>query len=100
MENEFINSIDKLIERDLNKLEVEINLYRTEEAIWTIDQEIKNSAGNLCLHLCGNLQYYFGTVLGNTGYVRNRDLEFSAKGVSREELMAQIQHAKGAVKST
>lgn len=100
MEKEFINSIDKLIERDLNKLEVEINLYGSEETIWKTDKDIKNSAGNLCLHLCGNLQTYFGAILGKSGYVRNREYEFAAKGVSRTELLNQIQQTKVAVKST
>ena len=100
MEKEFINSVDKLLERDLNKLEVEINLYKTEEAIWVTDKEIKNSAGNLCLHLCGNLQHFIGAILGKTGYVRNREYEFAAKGVSRAELINQIHQTKAAVKST
>ena len=100
MKNEFIESVNKLLERDLSKLETEINLYPNEESIWIIDKEIKNSAGNLCLHLCGNLQNYIGAILGKTGYVRNRDYEFSAKGVSRAELLKQIQQTKTAIKST
>lgn len=100
MEKEFINSIDKLIERDLNKLETEINLYGSEETIWKIDKDIKNSAGNLCLHLCGNLQHFIGAILGKSGYVRNREHEFAAKGISRAELINQIQQTKTAVKST
>ena len=100
MEIEFIASIDKLIERDLNKLEEEIKLYTSEETIWKIDKEIKNSAGNLCLHLCGNLQHFIGTILGKTGYVRNRENEFAAKGISRAKLISEIQQTKKAVKST
>ena len=100
MEKEFINSIDKLIERDLNKLETEINLYKSEDSIWVVDKEIKNSAGNLCLHLCGNLRTYVGAILGKTGYVRDRDYEFAAKGVSRSELINHINQTKVAVKST
>ena len=100
MEKEFIASISKIIERDLNKLEEEINLYSNEEIIWRIDREIKNSGGNLCLHLCGNLQNYIGAILGKTGYIRNRDNEFAAKGLTRTELIAEIQRTKSAVKST
>ena len=100
MEKEFIQSIDKLLERDLNKLEVEINLYASEDTIWKFEKEIKNSAGNLCLHLCGNLQNYIGAVLGKTGYVRNRDYEFAARGLSRAELINQIHQTKIAVKTT
>ena len=100
MEKEFIASINKIIERDLNKLEDEINLYSSEETIWKINGEIKNSGGNLCLHLCGNLQHFIGAILGKSGYVRNRDNEFAAKGVASRELVAEILQTKEAVKSS
>ncbi len=100
MEKDTLNSLKNLFDRDLTTLEKEITLYTTEEAIWKLDGEIKNTAGNLCLHLCGNLQHFIGTVLGHTGYVRNRDNEFSAKGVSREQLLREIQTTKEVVKTT
>jgi len=89
--SELIKSLSKIIERDLNKLEEEIKLYPTEASLWRVGGEIKNSGGNLCLHLCGNLRYYVGTVLGGTDYVRNRELEFTTKGVLRDKLVAEIQ---------
>ena len=95
--NSFIQSIQKIIERDLNVLEKEINLYPTQEAIWIVNGEIKNSAGNLCLHLCGNLQHYIGKVLGGSAYVRNRENEFSATGISRDKLLLEISQTKAAV---
>jgi hypothetical protein len=49
---------------------------------------ITNSAGNLCLHLVGNLNTYIGNV-GNSNYVRNR--EFSLKDIPRSELIHQIE---------
>ncbi|HVI43236.1 MAG TPA: DinB family protein [Chitinophaga sp.] len=79
-----------LFERDLSKLEEEIAAYGTEEALWRIPEGISNPAGNLCLHLCGNLQHFVGKVLGNTDYVRNRDLEFSARNVPRQDLLEQV----------
>lgn len=91
MEKEFISSIERLLNRDLQKLKEEITLYPTDDLLWKIDGEIKNSAGNLCLHLCGNLQHYIGTVLGNSGYLRNRDNEFAAKGLSKEQLLNEIE---------
>jgi len=33
----------------------------------------------LALHICGNLQHFVGAILGNTGYIRERDLEFTQK---------------------
>jgi hypothetical protein len=95
--NEFITSVSKLLEHDLNKLESEINLYPTDESLWIVKGDIKNSAGNLCLHLCGNLQHFIGHVLGGSGYVRNRDNEFAAKGISKNELIKEIHATKFAV---
>jgi hypothetical protein len=100
MEKQFIESISKLFERDLQKLEEEIKSYRNESSIWKTEGDIKNSAGNLCLHLCGNLQHYIGAVLGDTGYNRNRDLEFSAKGIKQAELIDEIQKTKRSVLAT
>lgn len=76
-----INIFNQLFERDLDKLKTEITSYSSEENLWKISGDIKNSAGNLCLHLCGNLQHFIGAVLGNSGYVRKRDEEFSKKNV-------------------
>ncbi|HWV70080.1 MAG TPA: DUF1572 family protein [Pseudosphingobacterium sp.] len=84
------NSLKTLYTRDLAKLKQEITLYSSEENIWRIDQNILNSAGNLCLHLVGNLNTYIGAELGNTGYIRNRPEEFSLKNVPRQELINQI----------
>jgi len=39
----------------------------------------------------GNLNTYFGTTLGNTGYVRDRDAEFSTRGVPQKELIKKIE---------
>jgi uncharacterized damage-inducible protein DinB len=100
MEKEFIASVRKLIERDLTKLEEEITLYPSEESVWRVGGDIKNSGGNLCLHLCGNLQHFIGTILGETGYVRNRDFEFAAKGIFKAELVSEIQKTKHAVSSS
>ena len=78
-------------ERDLRKLIEEINLFRNEEDVWRTQGSVKNSAGNLALHLIGGLNYLIGAQLANTGYVRNRDLEFTRKGTGRKELVAQLE---------
>ncbi len=65
-----IESLQTLYSRDLNKLKAEIEAYQNEENLWIIDKNISNSAGNLCLHLVGNLNHFIGEQLGNTGYVR------------------------------
>jgi hypothetical protein len=77
--------------RDIRKLIEEVNLFKKEEDLWRTTGTVKNSSGNLVLHLIGGLNYFFGTLLAHTGYVRNRDLEFSQKGVARRELIAQLE---------
>lgn len=76
--------------RDLTKLKVELESYKTETQIWKVTGDIANSAGNLCLHLVGNLDTYIGATLGNSGYVRDRDAEFALKDVPRVELIQRI----------
>ncbi len=80
----------KIFKRDLNKLRIEIELYKDERNLWIVDKEITNCSGNLCLHLIGNLNAFIGADLGNTEYIRQRDLEFSLKNIPREELVRQI----------
>ena len=79
-----------LFERDLRKLREEINLYADESKIWVVQEGISNSAGNLCLHLLGNLNHFIGAILGHSGYVRQRDDEFSLKDIPLGILTAQI----------
>jgi uncharacterized damage-inducible protein DinB len=90
----------KLFLHDLEKLKTEIASFKDEKKVWEISGDIKNSAGNLCLHLCGNLQHFIGAMLGNSGYVRNRDAEFSKKNVPIRELVAEIELTAKAVKLT
>ena len=85
-----INTINTIFERDLNRLKTEIELYTNENNLWQIEKGISNSAGNLCLHLIGNLNIFIGNVLGKTDYVRNRPLEFSLKNIPRADLLQSI----------
>jgi len=89
-----------LYERDLNKLKAEIELYTDEADLWKKPGEVPNSAGNLCLHLNGNLQHFFGAILSDSGYVRDRDAEFSTTGVSREQMLADTDITLDVVRST
>ena len=83
--------LNSIIQRELLKLKIEIESYKDESNLWRIEKNIANSAGNLCLHLIGNLNTYIGAVLGQTGYVRDRDAEFSLKNISRKELIQKIE---------
>lgn len=93
-------SLRSLYSRDLNKLKTEIEAYQNEESLWKTDKNIANSAGNLTLHLVGNLNHFLGTHLGNTGYVRQRDLEFSLKDIPKAELIEKVTATAAMIDST
>ncbi|MGY4539217.1 hypothetical protein ACVW0P_003651 [Mucilaginibacter sp. UYNi724] len=86
------DTLKQLIIRDLEKLKEEIEAYQNEEKLWYIEKGILNSAGNLCLHLVGNLNTYIGAEFGNTNYVRNRPDEFALKNVPRAKLVDMIEN--------
>lgn len=90
----------EIFERELDKLANEINSYSDENKLWTVTGEISNSAGNLCLHLLGNLNHFVGATLGATGYVRNRESEFSSTDIARQDLIASIEKTKTVVSET
>mgnify|MGYP003649095827 FL=1 len=86
-----VQTLKTIFKRDLNRLIQEIELYQSESQIWTIQKGITNSAGNLCLHLVGNLNTYIGNTYGNINYLRNREFEFSLKDIPRTELIRKIE---------
>lgn len=88
----------RFFDRDLQKLATEIGLYKDEDRIWLVKPGISNSAGNLCLHLVGNLNHFIGATLGHTGYVRHRDDEFSLKNIPRQDLLINIENTRLIVK--
>ena len=87
-----IDTLKTLFNRDLNRLITEIELYNSEADIWKVKGQINNSAGHLCLHLVGNLNTYIGKELGHTGYVRNRELEFSSEAIPRQKLIQNVKN--------
>lgn len=89
METNPSNDFCELFKRDLKKVKIEIESYQNDDIIWIIEGEINNSAGNLALHICGNLKHFIGAQLANTGYERKRDFEFEGQ-VSREELISEV----------
>lgn len=93
-------NIADLYERDLNKLCNEISQFKKERDIWKTKGDIKNSAGNLTLHLLGNLNHFIGRTLGHTDYIRKREEEFSIKDVPREKLISDIIQLKDVIKNT
>lgn len=90
----------EIFERDLGKLKEEISLYTNENNLWKTEKQISNSGGNLALHLIGNLNHFIGATLGNTGYVRERDKEFSDKNIPVQKILDNIDATIIVVKNT
>ena len=86
-----------ILVRDLRALRREVEAFADERDLWRVPPGISNSAGTLALHLAGNIRYYIGTVLGGTGYVRDRDAEFALRDVPRTDLLGDIDAALVAV---
>ncbi len=87
-----LNSVlTNFFERDIRKLIEEVNLFKNEENLWRTQGSVKNSSGNLVLHIIGGLNYLIGATLAHSGYIRDRDQEFIRKGVERKVLVAQLE---------
>ncbi len=84
--------------RELEGFKRELALFPDDESVWSTVPGISNSAGNLALHLAGNLQHFIGAVLGRTGYVRNRELEFGQRSGPRENVYAELDAAIAVVR--
>ena len=95
-----IIALSEIFDTGIEKVIAELNGYDNESNIWLCPDGISNSSGTLALHIAGNLQHYIGTVLGNTGYERKRDMEFSKRDVPRKELIAELKTTKSAVINT
>jgi hypothetical protein len=86
-----------LFERDLTRLIQEIEAFPSDEALWEVREGVTNPAGNLVLHLEGNLREYIGRLLGGVPYHREREREFSTRQLSRAELAARIAEVRSFV---
>jgi hypothetical protein len=62
-----------------------------EKQFWSKPYPYGNSFGHLVLHLTGNLSYYIGAQIANTGYVRDRNREFAEPNPpSKEETLNRL----------
>jgi len=88
--NDLASLVGAVLLRDLRAAKREIEAYPTEADIWRAAPGVTNTGGTLALHLAGNLQHFIGAVLGQSGYTRNRDAEFSRRDVPRSDLVAEL----------
>ena len=98
MEN-LLSDLAKLFDRDLERLQKELDL-TPDELLWQVSGQINNSPGNLFLHISGNLQHFVGAILGQSGYVRDREGEFGKKGLPKADLAKDIASAKTVIQQT
>lgn len=90
-------TIRRVLLRDLAAVARQVDAYPDDAHLWRDVPGLPNPGGTLVLHLAGNLEHYVGAVLGGSGYVRDRDTEFSTRGPGRAELRARIESAAAAV---
>ena len=61
------------------------------EQIWWRPNEASNAIGNLVLHCVGSTRFYIGHVVGNSNFIRDRDVEFSERRpLPAAELLAHL----------
>ncbi len=90
----FGGGLAALFSRDLTRLIQELQAFPSDESLWQRAPGVKNSTGNLVLHLEGNLREYVGRQLGHVAYSRERDQEFLLNGMSREDLVRRMEQVK------
>ncbi len=90
----FADEIADLLQRDLTRLIQQIEAFTDPETLWQCAPGITNSAGNLALHLEGNLREYVGRLVGGVPYHRVRDQEFSGKNLTSVELAKRIEETR------
>ncbi|MDP9054680.1 MAG: DinB family protein [Acidobacteriota bacterium] len=85
------DELSLLFQRDLTRLIQELHAFPSEESLWAKAPGVSNSAGNLFLHLEGNMREFIGRQLGGVAYTRNRDLEFGSPPVPAAEIARRIE---------
>ena len=88
--------VGHLVVRELTTLKREIEAYPDDASLWALPPGIANSAGTLALHCAGNIQHFIGSRLAGTGYVRQREREFSRRDLPRYEILSELDRAVAA----
>jgi len=82
--------VARVLVRDVNAVRRELEAYPDEASVWALPPGVANSGGTLALHIAGNLQHFFGAVLGGSGYKRDRAAEFAKRDVPRSALIVEL----------
>ena len=96
MKTPLTEHLSTILLRDLNELKAELDLVPAEH-LWVTRPGIINPIGVLVVHVCGNLRYFIGGVLGSDGYVRDREAEFAVTHRPHSELQEELDRTLVAV---
>ena len=95
--NQTASWLSRMFVRELEAFERELALFPDESLVWKTVPGVTNSVGTLTLHVCGNLQHFVGQGIGRTGYLRDRNHEFSARDIARDALQRELRTTIGIV---
>jgi len=95
-----LTELIKIFDRDLDRLKKEIEAFQNENYLWVTQGDITNPAGNLCMHLLGNLRTYIGKNIGQHPYVRDRVAEFNSRNIPKQNLINEIEATKAIIHSS
>ncbi|MFL5578707.1 MAG: DinB family protein [Gemmatimonadaceae bacterium] len=93
-------AVSTVLLRELAALRRAVESYPDDDTIWRLPNGLPNAGGTLVLHVAGNLQHYVGAVLGESGYRRDRDAEFTRRDLPRAALLAELDTAADVVERT
>lgn len=96
----FIEPIHRIMIRELQGLKSELLAYQNEGDIWRSVPGLPNTAGTIGLHVAGNLQHFVCAQLGDSGFVRDREAEFSRRDVSVAEIVGELDQTIAALDVT
>lgn len=91
--------IAQLFRRDLTRLLQELEAFPDDTTLWRTAPGVSNSAGNLALHLEGNLREFIGRQLGGVSYQRHRDDEFASQGLPKAGVIERLSEVRELVPS-
>ena len=91
---EFIEASRVFLTEDFLPRLVECLEKMPDEDVWWRPNEQSNSAGNLVLHLCGNIRQWVSAAIGGVRFQRNRAEEFATRDpIPKAELIARLREA-------
>jgi uncharacterized damage-inducible protein DinB len=93
----FVETVRSALAAELEELRDEVRKIAEsvkEDQLWQRPMDSSNSLGHLILHLTGNINHFVGAQLGNTGFVRDREREFTeASPPARANVLQKLDEA-------